>query len=317
MSLSAGIGTVVALALDTVISEPPARVHPVAWFGRAVGPLDREWRRPFAIGLVGAIGLPVVAAAVVGTVAWVASELSAHGGALAVGVVLFSTSSLRLLCSEGRAVTDLADGALPAARERLRSLAGRDASELTAGEVRSAVVESLAENLADGLVAPLSGFLGGLALGAVLSSGSPSVAVSVPLALGAAGATWVKAVNTMDSMLGYRSKPVGTPAARLDDVVQWVPARVTALLLALAAGSPGALLAGRRWAGRPDSPNSGWPMAVMAAILDVRLQKQGSYVLNPAADVPTREQAARAIAVTRTTGVVAFSLSTLLAVVIR
>ena len=144
------------------------------------------------------------------------------------------------------------------------------------GTLRSAAVESAAENLADGLVAPLLAF----ALGAQLS-----------LAFGVAAATWVKGVNTLDSMLGYRSKPVGWASARLDDAVMWLPARVSAALVALARPAPGALVRARRWARAPPSPNSGWPMATLAAAVDVELTKPGEYTLNPDADLPTAERA--------------------------
>jgi adenosylcobinamide-phosphate synthase len=135
---------------------------------------------------------------------------------------------------------------LARAREAAPALVGRDLGALSPGELRSAAVESAAENLADGLVAPLLAFV----LGAQFS-----------LAAGAAAATCVKAVNTLDSMLGYRSKPVGRTSARLDDAVMWLPARASAVLLAVAGRDPGALVRARTWRRAPASPNSGWPMA--------------------------------------------------------
>ncbi|WP_336000273.1 adenosylcobinamide-phosphate synthase CbiB [Halorientalis halophila] len=291
--LSAGaVG--LALALDTAVAELPNSLHPVAWFGRAVAPLDREWGAPRLVGLCSAVALPLTAAAV----AWVgitaATTASLLLGAVLAGLALFVTTSLRRLLSTARQVSEDSERDLPAAREGLRALAGRDASELTAGQVRSAAVESAAENLADGLVAPLAAF----ALGAQVS-----------LALGAAAAVWVKAVNTMDSMLGYRSKPVGWAPARLDDAVMWTPARASALLLAVAAGAPTALARAAYWVESVPSPNSGWPMGTLAAALSVRLEKPGAYVLNPTAALPTVEDSRRARRVVAVAGVLAYALA--------
>jgi adenosylcobinamide-phosphate synthase len=116
----------------------------------------------------------------------------------------------------------------------------------------------------------------------------------------------VKAVNTMDSMLGYRSKPVGWAPARLDDLVMWVPARATAVLLAVATVAPASLPAARSWLADVPSPNSGWPMGVFAAALDVRLEKPGVYVLNDGAALPTLDDARRAVGRARLAGLLAY-----------
>jgi adenosylcobinamide-phosphate synthase len=289
----------VAAALDGVVGEPSGRVHPVAWFGRVVASLDREWRRPRLAGTVAAVVLPCVAAAFVGALVGVVAALWPVAGAVAAGLALFATSSLRRLVVVAGEVTAASETDLDRARERLRALVGRDASALSPARVRSAVVESLAENLADGLVAPLGAFAVGGAVGlrapAVASStlAVPTGPTVLALALASGGAAWVKAVNTMDSMLGYRSKPVGGAAARIDDAVMWVPARVTALLLAGVCLAPGATLAAREWLPAVPSPNSGWPMGTLAAALDVRLEKPGVYAVGSGA-LPTVADATRA-----------------------
>ncbi len=101
----------------------------------------------------------------------------------------------------------------------------------------------------------------------------------------------MKGVNTLDSMLGYPGKPHGTASARLDDAVMWLPARVSAVALAVAGRSPAALATARRWARLPSSPNSGWPMATTAAVVGSRLAKRGHYDLNPDAPLPSVERA--------------------------
>ena len=267
-----------AAVLDVAVAEPPRRVHPVAFLGRLVAPFDRQWRHPLAVGALVALVVPGVAALVAGGVTGLAAVAHPLAGGLVAGLILFSATSRRMLLDVAREVVGESATDPPAARTALGALAGRDASDLSPAHVRSAAVESAAENLADGLVGPLLAF-------ALLAP------VSLPLA--AAGAAWVKAVNTVDSMLGYREKPVGGVGARLDDVVMWAPARLSALLIAVAAGRPGALRTGRRWSGRPSSPNSGAPMATLASAIDVRLAKPGGYVLNPDASLPTVERANR------------------------
>jgi adenosylcobinamide-phosphate synthase len=291
--LSAGaVG--LAFALDAAVAEPPTTLHPVAWFGRAVAPLDRDWPAPRLVGLLGALALPLVAAALVWAGVTVATTVEPLAGAALAGLTLFVTTSLRRLLSTARDVSATSDRDLASAREDLRALAGRDASSLSAGQIRSGAVESAAENLADGLVAPLAAF----ALGAQLS-----------LAVGAAAAAWVKAVNTMDSMLGYHSIPVGWAPARLDDAVMWLPARASALVLAVAAGTPTATRRATRWVGSVPSPNSGWPMGTLAAALDVRLEKPGAYVLNADAELPTVEDARAAVRVVAVAGGLAYALT--------
>jgi adenosylcobinamide-phosphate synthase len=296
MAVLSALAVAVAAGLDLATGEPPDRVHPVAWFGRAVAPVDRSWPHPRAAGVLAAAVMPLAAAALVaGLVGAVAAWRPPAGVGLA-GVVLFVATSLRRLLAVAREVTAATKRDLPRAREDLRALAGRDANDLSAGEVRSAVVESLAENLADGLVAPLGAFALGAALGArlpaaTLPGGVAGVTLAgstaTALALGSAGAVWTKAVNTMDSMLGYRSKPVGWGAARLDDAVMWLPARTTAILLAAVCLAPGSLVRAREWVDGVPSPNSGWPMGVLAAALGVSLVKPGAYELPGGSDLPS------------------------------
>jgi adenosylcobinamide-phosphate synthase len=297
MSVTGPAAVGLSALLDAVFEEYPDRVHPVALFGALVARADRDWRAPRAVGGVIAVLFPLGAAAVVGAITVTVARFSAAGGAVFAGLVLFATTSLRMLLSLASDVVDLTESDVSAARESVRGLVGRDTAALSAAQLRSAAVESVAENLTDGLVAPLLAFAAGS---------------QVSLAAGVAAAVWIKAINTLDSMLGYRGKPVGWASARLDDVVMWGPARLTALLLAIAGASPGALIAAREWAGSTTSPNSGWPMATMAAVLDVRLSKPGAYTLNPGAGLPTVSEARRGIRVAGIAG----ALSVLLAGVV-
>ena len=320
MPVSAATAVLVAVGLDAAFGEPPARVHPVALFGRLVGRIERAISsgsvdRPGRARLAGALValvLPLGFAGVAAGVVGVGTRIDPWIGAALAGLALFSTTSLRLLITSARGVIDATETDLDRARHDLRALAGRDATELDAAHVRSAAVESLAENLADGLVAPLTAFAlvaGGAGLltgsGAV-PAGTSAVAASTSLPAATGAAAWVKGVNTLDSMLGYPDRPVGTASARLDDAIMWVPARVSAVLLAVAAGSPGSLFDARRWARVPASPNSGWPMATAAAALGVRLSKPGAYTLNPGAALPSLAESRAGVRAVALAGALAF-----------
>jgi adenosylcobinamide-phosphate synthase len=276
--------TAIALgvALDTVFVEPPQLCHPVALFGRLVAPVDRDWRRPRVVGALATVCLPLGAAVLAGGVVGVVARRGPVCGTLAAAGVVFVTTSRRLLTDTARKVTTRSETDLLMARRELRALAGRDATALSAGQVRSAAIESAAENLADGWCGPLLAF---------------AICAPRSLALGAGAAAWVKAVNTMDSMLGYRSVPTGWAPARLDDRVMWVPARLSALAIALAAGDPLAFSRARNWARAPSSPNAGWPMATLAAVLDVRLEKPDTYTLNPDRSLPAPSAAREGTAI--------------------
>lgn len=297
--LGIAVASLLALALDRTVREPPAAYHPVSLFGRVVGHFDRrDYGAARAAGTMVAVGLPVAAAGLVYGVAALALGISPLFAAVLAGVVLWSTSSLWLLLDAADRAITASDGDLDAARETLPALVGRETTDLSPELVRSAAVESLAENLSDGLVAPLFAF----AVFAV---------VSLPAA--AAAATLVKAVNTLDSMLGYPGA-FGWASARLDDAVMFVPARLTAGLLGLASGDPTAPFRARRYAAIPASPNAGWPMGTLAAAANVRLEKPGEYVLNEVADYPSVADGRAAIRTARTVGVASYGAVTLLGV---
>lgn len=309
MPVTLAVVVLIVALLDRLVGEPPARLHPVVWFGRLVGPLDRPWASPRAVGTLAAVGLPLSAAALVAGAVWLAGVVHPVAGGGVAAFVLFSSTSLRLLSSTAREVITLSETDLPRARDELKALAGREASELSPELVRSAAVESTAENLADGLVAPLSAVSVVAIVAAVSGWSGPVLPVAV------AAAAWVKAVNTMDSMVGYRSKPVGWAGARLDDLVMWLPARLTALLIAAATPSPDPLLSGRRWARIPASPNSGWPMATLAAALGVRLEKPDTYTLNAVAELPTVGAANRGVDLVDRAGWLAFGSTAVISLV--
>jgi len=273
-----------AVAVDVLLGEPPARLHPVVWMGRCLRPLVRSARagrgEPSGQLVLGAAGVGAVAAGAA-VLAW--AVLAGLAGAPwlwwpAAIWLLTSSFAVRGLARAAAVVRDaVAAGDVPAARRGLQSLCARSADELDEGQLCSAAIESVAENASDSVVAPLLFF----------------AIAGVP------GAIFYRAVNTADAMVGYRGRfeYLGKAAARLDDALNWVPARLTAALLVLASASPGALRVWRRDARLTESPNAGHPMAAMAGALSVRLEKPGCYALHSGGRVAGADDVARALRV--------------------
>jgi adenosylcobinamide-phosphate synthase len=304
MSASRG-ALAAALLLDALVDEPPTALHPVGWMGQliAAGRKARTTREPLPALLQGAVLLGGGAAAVA------AAACLARAGvrrlprglrAAAEGAALKPALALRALLGAGAEIEQaLVRGEVPEARRLLAwHLVSRDTSGLSVAEVAGAAIESVAENLGDGFVAPVLAYRFG---------GLPAAYVY----------RWV---NTCDAMIGYRTDELewfGKTAARADDVLNWLPARVSALAIAGAAGLHGADAAGalRCAAGdalRTSSPNAGWPMAAMAGALGVRLTKRGVYALNDAGREPTAADLRRALRLARTAGALAGTAAVLM-----
>jgi adenosylcobinamide-phosphate synthase len=258
-----------ALAIDLALREAPNAVHPVVWMGKAVSALERLGPRPEAKwgglvwGMLMATGVP----AVFGGMAWVAAnglrELGQVPYLLGVAVLLNTSFAVKGLAQAAQDVRDSMDeGSLGDARQGLRSLVSREASDLDQSLASAAAIESVAENTTDSFIAPWLAFA----------------------ILGLPGAIAYRAVNTLDSMIGYRGKyeHLGKASARLDDLVNLVPARLSAGMIVLAGTlcrlSPGGALRWL-WAGRrlTASPNAGWTIGAMSGLLGVALEKSGHY----------------------------------------
>lgn len=284
MPLLLPLALVVALLVDRLWGEPPAWAHPVVGMGRFLG-LFQLTRLPAALGFVaGALAWLVGAALVVGLALWLEgwvllalqpwlSPLRLVAAALLIGLLLKPLLAWRMLADEALAVEAALGESLAAGRAQLARLVSRDTTALTETEVREAALESLAENLNDSVIAPLFWFA---------IAGLP-------------GAALYRFANTADAMWGYRDARewCGKWAARADDVLSWLPARLTALLLL-----PPSLARLLREARRTPSPNSGWPMAALALRLDRRLGKPGVYTLHAPGQPaqPGDLHAARAVA---------------------
>ena len=257
-----------AVAVDLGLGDPPNRFHPVAWMGRALAAgrarlCHGSSVRLFVAGGALTLGVMAVAALAGGLVTLAAATLGVVGLALEA-VALKSTLALRGLARAAREVaTALAAGDLAGARERLGfHLVSRSTATLDAGQVASGAIESVAENLTDSFVAPLIFYL----------------------VFGLPGALAYRALNTADTMLGYRDGPLehfGKLAARLDDLANLIPAPLAGLAIVLAAGRniPAAWTAMTRDHSHTASPNAGWTMSAMAGALGVTLEKAAHYRL--------------------------------------
>ena len=283
-----------AIAIDRLLGEPPLRWHPVAWMGRwlawageRLAPRVGEARvlSDARVFWFAALSWCAAAAAFFAVAwlfqGWVLTQ-PVWLAALALGLFLKPLLAWVMLHDEVLAVERALGESLDAGRAQLARLVSRDVSALSAHQVRESAIESLAENLNDSVLAPLFWFV----------------------LLGLPGAVLFRFANTADAMWGYPGVRGGRDwawagkwAARADDVLAWVPARITAALIALPAGTaagPGRLPAE---AARTPSPNGGWPMAAMALVLGVQLRKPGVYTLNPEGRSPEGADLLRACAI--------------------
>ena len=249
------IPLVAGYVLDLLLGDPRRLPHPVVLFGNLIGWIERKWNKGrcrFLKGGVVAVVYPLGVLAAGWGVAWCAQAVGVWCSVLVATVFVFYGLANRSLIQEGgEVIRALREQGLEAGRKRLSWIVGRDTSELTPKEIYTAVLETMAENLSDGVVAPLFYYTIG---------GFPAMMA-------------YKMVNTLDSMIGYRDerfRQFGCCAARLDDALNYFPARLTALFMAVVAYRRGLFRFILRNCYMHASPNSGFPESAMAGILDCR-----------------------------------------------
>jgi adenosylcobinamide-phosphate synthase len=252
-----------AVALDLALGDPSYPAHPIRLMGASLSWIERILRRAGADGYGGGIALFAVLASLwlgLTSLLVVGAGLWSAAAAKAVHLfLLYSLLALGSLLRHGWAVeAPLRREDLAAARQAVAQLVGRDTDRMDAGACRRAVIESLSENLTDGFVSPIFWYV---------LAGLPGIVL-------------FKIVSTMDSMVGYKTPRYlrfGWCGARLDDVMNWLPARATWLLLALTAlvvpgcSAPAAVRIGWQQHGTLPSPNSGWPETATAGAIQRRL----------------------------------------------
>lgn len=269
-----------AVLFDILFGEPPEFIHPVVWMGKMINVLTRDaplsHRKIYgAFMVISCAGIAVLAGLLI------ISPGTGLLGLIIAAYFLKSSFSIRMLLVSALGIKkDLEAGNIGKARSELKTFVGRDTSKLDESKSASAVIESLAESFVDGILAPLFYFM----------------------VFGLPGALAYRMINTLDSMVGYRKEPfidLGYASARLDDIANWVPARLSVAFIFIASvffGKPAdAIRTCIKDHSMTASPNSGWPMAAVSGALNVRLEKVGFHALGGQFNEPQPFQIKRAV----------------------
>lgn len=281
-----------AVAMDLLIGEPPAAVHPVVWFGKIIAFLKRHapasHRKAYGIFMslltVGS-GIALALAVLILTNADV---VPAVARILVQAYFLKATFAVRCMVTPAHEICSILDdkaGDIEKVRSEMKTYVSRDTSKLSRSQIISGVIESVSENYVDSILSPILFYV-----------------VFGPFGLVAAYI--FKGFSTLDSMIGYLNdecRELGWFAAKSDDVLNWIPARLSHYLIACGAAISNAFPVKKEYRGfapgkavscaqaehrASPSPNSGWPMAAAAGTLDVRLEKPGVYVINDSGKTP-------------------------------
>lgn len=251
----------IAVALDWLLGDPMWIPHPVIYFGKCISFFEKRYnvgndrvRNGFITTLVLIVSTALLS--------YVLMRISYHlhlriGQGVEI-LFLFLGLAGTTLIKEGRAVFAAMDISLDKGRERVARIVGRDTSQLSAQQVRKATLETLAENLSDGVIAPLFWY----------------AIAGIP------GLMTYKMINTLDSMIGYKNDrylDYGRAAAKIDDLANWIPARLTALLMCVVSFSWRPFQFVKRYGRAHSSPNAGYPESALAGVLNVRFGGPSNY----------------------------------------
>jgi len=255
------IALIIGFLLDQFFGDPAKIPHPIVGFGKLISFAERQlndgsyslWKGAWmTIILVSSVF--VLTDIIVG----LALKYNPIYGTVFITIILFYSLSARTLRKEVSLVFEAVDCSTDKGRKQLSRIVGRDTANLEPQQIRSAALETLAENLSDGVIAPLFWFA----------------------VLGAPGMFAYKMINTLDSMIGYKTDRYllfGRFAARLDDVANYVPARLTGIIMLLVSGKISKINFVWKYGKNHTSPNSGYPEAALAAIIDCRFGGPNSY----------------------------------------
>jgi len=246
---------------DRVLGDPEGWPHPIIWFGKLITKGEKTFNKDenrkqkglaFALTLI--IGIFCITAWTLNFAALIHPMLAYTLSAIGV----FYCLAGKTLAKEVQAVFEAVDQNLEKGRKQLARIVGRDTQALNAQEIRAAALETLAENLSDGVIAPMFWFI----------------------LLGVPGMLTYKLINTLDSMIGYqndRYKEFGYAAAKIDDIANYIPARLTSFLMLIVSNQWNKRSFVIRYSRNHTSPNSGWPEAALASILNCRFGGTHTY----------------------------------------
>lgn len=251
---------IIGWILDKLFGDPDCIPHPVVWFGKAIAFCERRFNKGENKKLKGGLCAVILITGVFLISFYLLKMLSCCVIAKIIveSILIFYCLAGKTLIREVRQVFTALDKCLQAGREQVGRIVGRDTSELSPQEIRTAALETLAENLSDGVVAPLFWFA----------------------LLGVPGMLAYKMVNTLDSMVGYKTeryRDFGMVAARIDDLANYIPARLTALLMVLVSGRWSLMKFVAKYGKMHASPNSGYPESALAGVLGCRFGGPHSY----------------------------------------
>lgn len=283
-----------AVILDFALGDPPNRAHPTAWMGRLIGAITPKLKSQYANvekvrGSVAVI--TIVSLAALGTYyfLYVIGEFLGTVALIIVSIILLKSAiAIKGMETHARSVMDaIANNDIATARTKLSGIVGRDTSNLDEQQILSATIESVGESTVDGITSPVFYFA----------------------FLGIPGAFAYRAINTLDSMIGYKDdyhKNIGWFSAHLDTIANYIPARITAFLMVVASRILGAdwknsLHIMKRDSYNTPSMNGGWPMATIAGALRVRLEKNGCYSLGESYEHLTLQHCEKAITIMKVT----------------
>ena len=247
--------------LDLLLGDPSFLPHPVVWFGKAIAFFEKKLNKGnnrVLKGALTAVFLIAITIVLFFAIDYFSIKLHIICAIIVRSTFVFFFLAGTTLIREVREVFKAVDRSLEEGRKQVGRIVGRETDSLSAQEIRTAALETLAENLSDGVVAPLFWYLIG---------GLPAMAA-------------YKMVNTLDSMIGYKTaryKDFGLVAAKIDDAANWIPARLTAFLMVIATGKLGLLKFVGKYARCHASPNSGYPESALAGALDCRFGGPHTY----------------------------------------
>lgn len=255
------IALVIGFLMDKILGDPSWLPHPIIWFGKAVAKCDKMFnsgKYKIMKGALVTLFLVSIVFLVFYLLIYFTSQFNFYLGLTVESLFIFYGIAGTTLIREGKAVFKELDKSLDAGRSQVSRIVGRDPSQLNREQVSAATLETMAENLSDGVVAPLFWYA---------LAGIPGIMA-------------YKMINTLDSMIGYKSEKYlefGRFAAKLDDVANYFPARLTAFLMVTASGSLRPVKYIFKYGRAHSSPNAGYPEAALAGILNVRFGGASVY----------------------------------------
>lgn len=250
---------------DRILGDPEGWPHPVVAFGKAISYVEKRWNQGNDRALKGTLSAIALVAGVfilcLVVLNW-ANQIHPYLETILIGLGVFYCLAGKTLVKEVKAVFEAVDRSTEEGRQQVGRIVGRDTTSLSPQEIRAAALETLAENLSDGVIAPMFWFA----------------------LLGLPGMMAYKMVNTLDSMIGYKNEryiDFGRTAAHLDDIANYIPARITAWLMLAVSGNLNKMDFVKRFGPAHASPNSGYPESALAAILDCRFGGTHDYFGKP------------------------------------